>query len=55
MFVKRRKNLNFNNNDEFVNLNYDKVPAQNQNNNNNNGGGEVINSNLDNIQLRAEE
>ena len=27
MFVKRRRNLNFNNNDSFLDLNYDKPPA----------------------------
>lgn len=58
MFVKRRRNLNFNNNDSFLNLNYDKVAAgvivadkndQNGNNNNiinnnsSNGNGEVCN------------
>lgn len=48
MFVKRRKNLNFNNNDLFLNHNYDKVSGlivgQNNcdNNNDNAGNGEVL-------------
>lgn len=44
MFVKRRKNLNFNNNDLFLNHNYDKVSGLivGQNNcDNNNGNAEV--------------
>lgn len=45
MFVKRRRNLNLNNNDLFQNLNYDKVPGgvagEMTENNNGNRNGEV--------------
>lgn len=45
MFVKRRRNLNINNNDMFLNRNYDKVLSEvgtdKNGNNNNNENGEV--------------